>query len=110
LLSDRSITKAKLEPSDLQLHECRHTFRSLLAAAGVPRDRRDRYTGHSDPSVGGRYEHQLDHSYLDDAKTFSDYLRRADTPQRAGQLRAMRASLQPPPTVSSETSMLRACW
>jgi hypothetical protein len=74
--------KAGLEPADLQLHEARHTYRTLLAAAGIPRDRRDRYTGHSDPTVGGRYEHQLDGQYLDDAQTFGEYLRRADAPTR----------------------------
>lgn len=60
-----------LEPFDLQLHEGRHTFRTLMADAGIPRDRRDKYLGHADHSVGGRYEHQLDHQYLADAKTFS---------------------------------------
>ena len=63
-----------------------HTFSSLLAAAGVPKDRRDRYLGHSDPTMDGRYTHQLDPSYLDDAKALSEYLRRADTPSRTGAL------------------------
>jgi integrase len=50
-----------LEPNDLQLHECRHSFSSWLAAAGVPRERRDRYLGHVDNSMDARYTHQLDH-------------------------------------------------
>jgi integrase len=73
---------AKVEPSDLQLHECRHSFSSWLAAAGIPRERRDRYLGHVDTSMDGRYMHALDHQYLDDARTFGDYLTRADTPSR----------------------------
>jgi hypothetical protein len=48
----------------------------------VPKDRRDRYLGHADPTMDGRYTHQLDPSYLDDAQALSDYLRRADTPSR----------------------------
>lgn len=80
--TERVWRRAGLEPSDLGLHEARHTFSSLLAAAGVPKDRRDRYLGHSDPTMDGRYTHQLDPSYLDDAQALSAYLRRADTPSR----------------------------
>jgi integrase len=73
-----------LEPHDLQLHECRHSFSSWLAAAGIPRERRDRYLGHVDLSMDARYTHQLDHQYLEDAVALGDYLRRADTPSRIG--------------------------
>jgi integrase len=79
---------AGIEPHDLQFHECRHTYRTLLADAGIPRDRRDRYTGHADHTVGGRYEHQLPHQYLDDALALTDYLKRADTPTRPRDNRA----------------------
>lgn len=82
--TERTWRNAGLEPSDLGLHEARHTYSSLLAAAGVPKDRRDRYLGHADPSMDGRYTHQLDPSYLDDARALSGYLRRADTPSRTG--------------------------
>lgn len=78
---------AGLEPFNLQLHEGRHTCKTLMAAAGIPPDRRDRYLGHANNSVAGRYEHQLEHQYLDDAKTFAEYLRRADTPTRVEQVR-----------------------
>jgi hypothetical protein len=40
------------------------SYSSWLAAAGVPRERRDRYLGHVDLSMDARYTHQ----YLDDAK------------------------------------------
>jgi integrase len=76
---------------DLNLHEARHSYSSYLAAAGIPKDRRDRYLGHADHSMDGRYTHQLDPSYLDDAQTFSDYLNRADTPSRVQQVRTSRA-------------------
>jgi integrase len=78
----RVLKDAGIEKHDLQLHECRHTYRTLLADAGIPRDRRDRYSGHADNTVGGRYEHQLEHQYLDDSQTLTDYLTRADTPTR----------------------------
>jgi integrase len=80
--ASRAYAKAGLEPSDLQLHECRHSFSSWLAAAGIPRERRDRYRGHVDNSMDARYTHQLDHQYLDDARALSDYLQRADTEGR----------------------------
>jgi integrase len=86
-----------LEPNDLQLHECRHSFSSWLAAAGVPRERRDRYLGHVDNSMDARYTHQLDHQYLEDAAALSGYLRRADTPSR---LTGARAGAQAPETPS----------
>jgi integrase len=83
--AERAYTKAKLEPADLQLHECRHSFSSWLSAAGVPDSRADRYMGHADHSTPGRYRHQLDAQYLEDAQAFGDYLRRADTPSRLAQ-------------------------
>ena len=82
--AERVWKKAKLEPCDLGLHESRHSFSSWLAAAGVPRERRDRYLGHADHSMDGRYTHALDHQLLDDATMLGDYLRRADTPSRTG--------------------------
>jgi hypothetical protein len=70
----RVLEDAGFEPADFQMHEARHSYRTFLAAAGIPRDRRDRYLGHADGSVGGRYEHQLEHQYLDDARTLGEYL------------------------------------
>jgi integrase len=102
--AERVWKKAGIQPYDLRFHEARHTYRTLLADAGIPRDRRDRYTGHSDASVGGRYEHQLDAQYLDDARTFSDYLRRADTPARLrDRCATVRDTLERFPAVSGGT-------
>jgi integrase len=82
----RVLEDAGFEPADFQMHEARHSYRTFLAAAGIPRDRRDRYLGHADGSVGSRYEHQLEHQYLDDARTLGEYLTRADTPARIEEL------------------------
>jgi Phage integrase family len=79
--------RAGLGPNDLQLHEGRHSYSSFLAAAGIPKERRDRYLGHADHTMDGRYPHQLDAQYLEDATTLSDYLRRANTPSRLEQVR-----------------------
>jgi integrase len=97
----RAWKDAGVEPHDFQFHECRHTFRTFMAAAGIPRDRRDRYTGHADHSVGARYEHRLDHQYLDDALALTDYLKRADTPTR---LRDNRATVSDSPERSGAGS------
>jgi integrase len=86
--------RAGLEPSDFEFHEGRHSYSSFLAAAGIPKERRDRYLGHADHSMDGRYTHQLDPSYLDDAQTLSEYLRRADTPMRLEQVRDSRATVR----------------
>jgi hypothetical protein len=83
----RVLEDAGFEPADFQMHEARHSYRTFLAAAGIPRDRRDRYLGHADGSVGSRYEHQLEHQYLDDARTLGEYLTRADTTARIEELK-----------------------
>jgi integrase len=77
--------------SQLQLHEGRHSFKAFLEAADIRDSRIDRYMGHANHSVQGRYSHQLDAQYLDDAKALSEYLRLADTPSRVQQVRTSRA-------------------
>lgn len=42
--AERVWKEAGLEPSDLQLHEGRHSYSSFLSAAGVADSRADRYT------------------------------------------------------------------
>ena len=73
---------AALEPADLQLHECRHSFKTFLEDAGIRESRVDRYMGHADHSVQGRYSHQSEAKYLEDAQALTAFLRRADTPSR----------------------------
>jgi integrase len=38
-------------------HSFRHTFKSGLKMAGVPKDMRDQLAGHNDSSTGAGYEH-----------------------------------------------------
>jgi len=43
-------------------HECRHTFGSMLAAAGVDVSERQRQMGHASSSMMDRYTHGFDGS------------------------------------------------
>jgi integrase len=85
--AERAYKGVGLEPSDLQLHECRHSYKTFLEAADIRESRVDRYMGHANHSVQGRYSHQLEAQYLDDANDLSEYLSRADTPSRIEQVR-----------------------
>ena len=56
------------------LHEARHSFSTWMDAAGISETRADRYMGHSNPSVQGRYRHQLDGQLADDAAALTAYI------------------------------------
>jgi integrase len=56
------------------LHEARHSFSTWMDAAGISETRADRYMGHSNPSVQGRYRHQLDGQLAEDAATLTAYI------------------------------------
>jgi integrase len=58
----------------LTLHEARHSFSTFLDAAGISETRSDRYMGHSNGSVAGRYRHQLAGQLVQDAATLDAYL------------------------------------
>ncbi|MDP9225878.1 MAG: tyrosine-type recombinase/integrase [Actinomycetota bacterium] len=55
-------------------HECRHSFSSMLSAAGVDQTRADWYLGHADHSTPGRYRHPLPGQLAKDAETLEAYL------------------------------------
>jgi integrase len=55
-------------------HEARHSFSTWLDAAGISETRADRYMGHSDGSVPGRYRHSLPGQLAEDAKRLDAYL------------------------------------
>ena len=52
LLASASITDKRK-----RFHSLRHTFKTALARAGVPREISDAITGHADHTAGGRYIH-----------------------------------------------------
>jgi integrase len=56
------------------LHEARHSFSTWMDAAGVSETRADRYMGHSNGSVQGRYRHQLAGQLAEDARQLDAWL------------------------------------
>lgn len=56
---------AGLEP--IGLHECRHTYVSLMHAAGVPLERIGDYVGHSSAYMTDRYRHLIEGQRDEDA-------------------------------------------
>jgi len=60
----------------------------------VRESRVDRYMGHADHSVQGRYSHQSDAKYLEDAQALTSFLQRADNPTRLERVRDSRATVR----------------
>jgi integrase len=63
---------AGLEPKTL--HQFRHSFRSFLNAARVPKYNCDVYMGHADGSMGARYTHLHPEDLANDALALDVYL------------------------------------
>ncbi len=79
--------KAKLAP--ITLHECRHTFASLMIAAGVNAKALSTYMGHAAISITlDRYGHLMPGSEVEAAGMLDAYMERADTNARLAQLDA----------------------
>jgi integrase len=68
------------------LHECRHTFVSLMHDAGLTLERIGDYVGHSSAYMTDRYRHLLDGHEDEAARLFDAYLARANTAARIEQL------------------------
>ena len=69
------------------LHGARHTFASLLIAAGEDPKRIQAYMGHSSITVTfDRYGHLMPGSEKESAERLGDYLERADTAARLAQI------------------------
>jgi integrase len=76
---------AGLDP--IGLHECRHTFASLMIAAGVNAKALSTYLGHSSVTITyDRYGHLMPGNELEAAGLLDAYLIRADTDRRLAQL------------------------
>lgn len=77
----------ELDPlAPIGLHECRHTFVSLMHDAGLSLERIGDYVGHSSSYMTDRYRHLLDGHEAEAARMFEAYLARADTASRLEQL------------------------
>lgn len=65
------------------LHECRHTYVTLMFEAGVPLERIGDYVGHSSTYMTDRYRHLLDGHAAEAAAALDAYLAKAPGPRRA---------------------------
>jgi integrase len=73
----------------ITLHECRHTFASLMIAAGVNAKALSAYMGHSTISITlDRYGHLMPGNEAEAAGLLDAYLERADTSARKAQVTA----------------------
>ncbi len=61
-----------LEP--ITLHECRHTYVSLMHAASVPLERIGDYVGHSGTYMTERYRHLVEGQGAKDAAGLDEFL------------------------------------
>ena len=79
--------KAGLDP--ITLHECRHTFASLMIAAGLNAKALSTYLGHASITITlDRYGHLMPGSEEEAAELLDAYLERANTKARLAQLNA----------------------
>jgi integrase len=79
-----SAKRTPLEP--IGLHECRHTYVSLMHDAGLNLERIGDYVGHSSAYMTDRYRHLLDGHEAEAARLLDAYLARADSAARIDQL------------------------
>jgi len=68
------------------LHECRHTFVSMLSDAGVSLEEIGDYVGHGSTYMTGAYRHLLKDRPKKTTRTMDAYLDRADSRSRIEQL------------------------
>jgi integrase len=68
------------------LHECRHSFVSMMHDAGFSLEEIGDYVGHTSTFMTDRYRHLLPGSAGEAGRRFGDYLARANTLNRLAQL------------------------
>jgi integrase len=84
---ERAWKKAKLQR--ISLHECRHTFASLMIAAGVNAKALSTYMGHATIAITlDRYGHLMPGNEGEAADLLDAYLERADSQARIAQVAA----------------------
>lgn len=78
---------ARAELPPITLHECRHTFASLMIAAGVNAKALSTYMGHSSVTITlDRYGHLMPGNEEEAAGLLDAYLERSDTAARIAQV------------------------
>lgn len=82
---EKFLERAGFEP--ITLHQCRHTFASLMIGAGVNAKALSSYMGHSSNTFTlDRYGHLMPGNEDEAAKLLDDYLERANTKARLAQI------------------------
>lgn len=92
-LAERAATAWRLAEvrNRITLHECRHTFASLMIAAGVNAKALSTYMGHSSVTINyDRYGHLMPGNEDAAAALLDAYLERANTKARSGPGRGER--------------------
>ena len=79
----------RLDP--ILLHDARHSFVSLMHAAGLSLEEIGDYVGHSSTYMTDAYRHLIEGAEEAAAKRFEDYLRLANTHDRIAQLEEVPA-------------------
>jgi integrase len=72
----------------ITLHEARHTYVTLMHAAGLSLEEIGDYVGHSSAYMTDRYRHLIEGREKDAASAFDAYLTRASTASRVAQIEA----------------------
>jgi integrase len=72
----------------ITLHEARHTYVTLMHAAGLSLEEVGDYVGHSSAYMTDRYRHLIEGREKDAASAFDAYLARASTATRVSQIEA----------------------
>ena len=70
----------------ITLHEARHTYVTMMHAAGLSLEEIGDYVGHSSTYMTDRYRHLIQGREHDAAEAFDAYLARASTASRVAQL------------------------
>ena len=70
----RAWEAAEADLAPITPHECRHTFGSMLAAAGVDAGERQRQMGHASSAMMDRYTHGLDGSVSEAGRLLQTWL------------------------------------
>jgi integrase len=73
----------------ITLHEMRHTYVTLMHAAGLSLEEIGDYVGHSSAYMTDRYRHLIEGREESAAKAFDAYLARASTANRLNQIEAV---------------------
>ncbi len=77
-----STSNLRAPDSQIGLHECRHSAKSMMREAGIPEEYVDSHMGHSRDGVSARYWHAAPTHLTDNGMLCDDYYARVTGAQR----------------------------